>query len=72
MSEHASRTVAVFDRLPGIIELRVPGLSLSAKLTASRPTIDVPDCMAGPVQVTYRPEPTCREELGMRRTWVLA
>jgi hypothetical protein len=72
MSERPSRRLAVFDRLPGTIELRSCGLSMSAKLTEQRPTIDVPEWLTGPVQVTYRPEPICGEELGVRRTWVLA
>lgn len=71
-----TRTIAVFDRLPGLIELKGTAdssalVSVSAKLTPERPTIDVPDWMTGPVSVTYSPEPTTFEEIGVRRHWIV-
>lgn len=67
-----SEVVAVFDRLPGLLEVVMVGggVVCSVKLTDDRPTWSVPEFLHGrDALVTYRPQPRTHDEVGLKRTW---
>lgn len=70
-----SRAIAVFDRLPGHLEVMIgpnayDGLLCSVMLTNERPTWEVPAWAFGrEAFVMYRPQPMTQDEIGVLRRW---